>query len=159
MKAALALAAVFGSIVLVVASIPVLMLWAVLPAPGDNEYETWPVDVVPSPDRAWVAVVRVHLYSEFLAGTDKYWTVQLLRPEEKRLDPSEVFAVDGVSQREDRLILDWLGRWKLQIRSPNKSLISVKKREYEDVRTVIEYIGDDPAERALFQKEHGLPPD
>ena len=158
MKAALALAALFGSIVLVVISIPVLVLWALLPAPRDT-YETWPVDVVPSPDHAWVAVVRVHVYSAVIASTDTYWTVQLLRPEERRLDPSEVFAVDGVSQREDRLILDWLGRWKLQITAPNKSLISVKKREYEDVRTVIEYIGDDPAERARFQKEHGLAPD
>jgi hypothetical protein len=156
---ALKLAALVCVGALALAGLPLLVLWAVLPAPGNSEYETWPVDMVRSPDHAWVAVVRVHLCSAFLAGTDKYWTVQLLRPEERRSDPSEVFAVDGVSHREDRLILDWLGRRKLQITAPNKSLISVKRREFEDVRTVIDYIGDDPAERALFQKEHGLPPD
>jgi hypothetical protein len=137
-----------------------LVLWATFPGRESIEYEHWPVTMAASPDDAWMAVVGYHVYSgPGLADASVFETVQLVRRQEKPPDPSYIFTMEPSEGAEGSLRLKWLGPQKFRITAPNKSLIRTRKRWYEDVGVVVKYHPDDPAERARYLKERGLPAD
>jgi hypothetical protein len=129
-------------------------------ADDKNDCESKIISMLVSPDDSWVVSVREETCSgEGFATTGITDTVQLLRPGEKWNHNNDIFAVEEHGDPLNRPMTQWLGPRKLQITVPNRSLIGLKKRRDEDVEIVIRYDPDDPADRARFLRELGLPPE
>jgi hypothetical protein len=145
-------------VISLVAAIPILSHGGFADEKSECERKT--ISMLMSPDDSWIVLVHEDTCSggDF-ATTGITDTVQLLRPGEESKHQNDIFAVEEHGNPLNRPMTRWLGPQKLQITIPNRSLIGLKKRRYEDVEIVIKYDPDDPAERARFLKELGLSPD
>src|SRR5260221_10021417 len=118
------------------------------------------ISMLMSPDDSWIVFVHEDTCSsESFATTGITDTVQLVRPRKESNHENDVFAIEEHGDPLNRPVTQWLTPRKLQITVPNRALIGLKKRRYEDVEIIIKYHPDDPAERARFLKELGLAPE
>jgi hypothetical protein len=125
-----------------------------------SECERKTISMLMSPDDFWIVFVHEDTCSgESFATTGITDTIQLVRAGGEVSEQGDIFAVEEHGNPLNRLLTQWLGPRRLQITVPNRSLIGLKKRRYEDVEIIMKYEPDDPAERARFLKELGLPAD
>jgi hypothetical protein len=125
-----------------------------------SECERKTISMLMSPDDYRIVFVHEETCSgEGFATTGITDIVQLVQPGKESNHQNDIFAVEEHVNPLNRPMTQWLGPQKLQITVPNRSLIGLKKRRYEDVEIVIKYDPDDPAERARFLKKLGLSPD
>jgi hypothetical protein len=120
-----------------------------------------------SPDDSWIAVVRETFCSnESLAMSSTGDAVELIRSGaelpmniQQGIEPIKSNTVLGIDRGswEDRPITRWLSPNKMQITVPNKSLISLRKSNFEGIEIAIRFDPDDPSERERWLKSLDLP--
>ena len=113
-----------------------------------------------SPDGAWTAILEEHVCSTVMFGSTTVDAAVLLRQAvHQQGTPQYIFSVDTHSGPEMRPLVQWTASRALQITVPNKSLIGLRKRDYDGVKIVVLFNPDAPEERAQFLKGLGLPPE
>jgi len=111
-----------------------------------------------SPDAAWTAVLEEHICSTAMfASTTVSDTVALRQSGSQERSTDYVFGVDAHGDPKMRPLLQWIASRTLLVTVPNKSLIGLRKNNYDDVKVVVRFDPDDPEERAQFLKGVGLP--
>jgi hypothetical protein len=86
-------------------------------------------------------------------------TVALVRMATGEGSEDYVFGMGGYYDVEHQPRLEWLSTTQLQITIPNLSLIGLRKTEHAGVQIELRFDPDDPAGRAKWRKERGLPPE
>jgi hypothetical protein len=105
-----------------------------------------------SQDSFWIAYVYEDIRSDGYFTTVVADTVHLVRAHKHQLE-GDVFTIDTGGDPTNRPILKWLSSRLLQIEVPNKSLIGLHKRRFDDVIIRVKFNPNDPAQRKRWLKE------
>jgi hypothetical protein len=117
------------------------------------------ISMLVSPDNKWAALVQEDICSDGAFITVLLYRVQVVRRGGKPTRDNDVLTFDAHGNSKDRPQLSWLSANRLQVTTPNKSLVGLKKERYEAVDVIIKYEPDDPAERERWlREEFGLAP-
>ena len=124
----------------------------------ENSCEHAIVARLPSPDGAWEARVEV---TACLFGFGVGAVVAEAQIVSTR-DPArfaDLLGVDTGGHEDERLRLAWTAPDVLQITVYDHSYLKVLTRGFGGVRVDLRYDPDDPADRAAWRREHGMPAD
>ena len=113
-----------------------------------------------SPYNSWAVTIEEEACSQLIYATTTIDNiVRVARLGAIATLESDVLVVNVGGSWKARPLLEWIAPAKLQITLLNRSFIGLRKPKYEDVEIVLKFDLDDPADRAQFLKELGLPPD
>jgi hypothetical protein len=117
------------------------------------------LDRLPSPDGAWVAVIDEDTCDVgLLAMTDITAGVHLVSTKPPLRDIA-VLGVDTGGHDDDRPRVGWSAPDVLRATVGLRSILKVLTRQVEGVRVNVQFDPDDPAARAAWLKQTGLPAD
>ena len=125
---------------------------------GGDSCEVAIVGRVSSPDGAWDAVLNEATCPVGLGGMDITTGVHLVSTR----DPARTVVLLGVDtggHEDERPRLAWTAPDVLQVTVYDHSYLKVLTRGFGGVRVDLRYDPDDPADRAAWRREHGMPPD
>ena len=111
-----------------------------------------------SPDGAWQADVNESTCLFGLGVGAVVAEVHLLSTRDPARS-ADLLGVDTGGNADERPKLAWVAPDILQVTVPNRSFLKILALRLDGVQVKVRFEPDDPAERAVWLREHDLPPD